>query len=75
MSLENHGYPVPQKVHNTKKLGAFSEIRKQSPLMFYFSLVKIYTIYITCTESHSMSQRKLTKGHKQGADLFHTFSS
>ena len=63
MSLENHGYTVKEKVHNIKKLEALSEIRKQHLLMFYFSLVKIYTMYITCTEAHSTSQRELTKRH------------
>lgn len=74
MSLENHGYTVKEKVHNTKKLEALSEIRKQHLLMFYFSLVKIYTMYITCTESHSMSQRELAKGTSRGQSFSHVFS-
>lgn len=37
--------------------------------------IYIYIIYITCTdESHSLSQRSLTKRHIQGADLFIQFS-
>ena len=43
-----------KKIQNTKKLEALAEIRKQHLFMFYFSLVKIYIIYITHTEeSHS----------------------
>lgn len=58
-------------MHNAKKLKALTEIRKQHLLLFYFSLVKIYITYITCTEeSHSLSQKKLSKKHIQGADLF-----
>lgn len=46
--------PKKKKVQNTKKLEALAEIRKQHLFMFYFSLVKIYIIYITHTEeSHS----------------------
>ena len=57
MGRENNGHPVKRKkkkVQNTEKLEALAEIRKQHLFMFYFSLVKIYIIYITHTEeSHS----------------------
>lgn len=65
-----------KKVQNTEKLEAFAEIRKQHLFMFYFSLVKIYIIYITHTvESHSSGVRESEqKGTYQGRSFHKVFS-
>lgn len=77
MDLEKHSYIVIVKNNpSTKKVKGFSETGKQHLLMFYFSLVKIYIIYITCREeSHSLVQRKLTeKAHLGGSSFQIVFS-
>lgn len=63
-----------KKVQNTEQLGKpYPEIRKQHLFMFYFSLVKIYIIYVTHTEESLTRVRNANRKACTRGGLFISF--